>query len=75
MHFQAYLLEGLFRWNADRASAAVSTDLSTEPKTYSGVLSQSANELSENVLGRKFKPNFQQIGKYTGNKYSYNNAK
>ena len=34
----AYLLEGLFRWNADRASAAVSTDLSTEKKTYSGVL-------------------------------------
>ena len=36
----AYLLEGLFRWNADRASAAVSTDLSTETKTYSGVLDQ-----------------------------------
>ena len=34
----AYLLEGLFRWNADRASAAVSTDLSTETNTYSGVL-------------------------------------
>ena len=32
------MLEGLFRWNADRASAAVTTDLSTEPKTYSGVL-------------------------------------
>ena len=34
----AYLLEGLFRWNADHPSAAVSTDLSTEPKTFSGVL-------------------------------------
>ena len=34
----AYLLEGLFRWIAHRVSAAVSTDLSPEPKTYSGVL-------------------------------------
>ena len=34
----AYLLEGLFRWNADRASAALSIDLSTVRKTYNGVL-------------------------------------
>ncbi len=68
MHFQAYLLEGLSRWNADRASNAVSTDLSSESKTYSGVLCQSVNELSESVIGRKVKPHFQKIGKYTGNK-------
>ena len=67
MHFQAYLLEGLSRWNADCHSAAVLPDLSNESKTYK-VLRQTINELSESVLGRKVKPNFQQIGKYTGNK-------
>ena len=66
MHFQAYLLEGISRWNADRAAAAVTSCTSSESKTYSGLLCQSVNELSESVLGRKLKPNFHQIGKYTG---------
>ena len=67
MHFQAYLLEGLSRWNADRAAAAV-TFSSPSPgcKTYSGLLCQSVNKLSESVLGRKLKPSYQQIAKYTG---------
>ena len=69
MHFQAYLLEGLSRWNADRASAAVSTLVDHQSKSYSGVLCQSVNELSEVVLCRKIKPNFQQFGKYTGNSH------
>ena len=37
MHFQAYLLEGLMRWNADRASDAVSST-TKGPVTYSGAL-------------------------------------
>ena len=65
MHFQAYLLDGLMRWNSDRASAAVS---STElgPESYSGLLIHAVNELSEDVLGKKVKPNVQNIGIYTG---------
>ena len=30
MHFQAYLLKGLSRWNADHASAAVLPNLSSD---------------------------------------------
>ena len=39
MHFQAYLLEGLLRWNANRASDAVSSS-TKGPETYSGALYQ-----------------------------------
>ena len=65
IHFQAYLLDGLMRWNSDLASAAVS---STElgPESYSGLLIHAVNELSEDVLGKKVKPNVQNIGIYTG---------
>lgn len=68
MHFQAYLLEGVSRWNVECASDAVSINLSSESKTYSGLLCQSVNALSDSILGRKIKPNFPKIGKYTGNK-------
>ena len=65
IHFQAYLLDGLMRWNSDRASAAVSiTELG--PESYSGLLIHAVNELSEDVLGKKVKPNVQNIGIYTG---------
>ena len=65
VHFQAYLLDGLMRWNSDHSSAAVS---STElgPESYSGLLIHAVNELSEDVLGKKVKPNVQNIGIYTG---------
>lgn len=43
MHFQAYLLQGLSRWNADRAAAAVTSSPSPESKTYSGLLCESVN--------------------------------
>ena len=66
MHFQAYLLEGLSRWNADREAAAVTSSLSPKSKTYSDLLCQSVNKLSEGVLGKKLKPNVRPIGKYTG---------
>ena len=75
VHFQAYLLDGLMRWNADRAIAGVSSTESG-PETYSGILTQAVNELSEDVLGKKMKSNFQNIGIYTGEligvEYLYN---
>ena len=55
MHFQAYLLEGLTRRNADRASDAVSTT-TKGPETYSGALYHSLNALSDEVLGEKNQP-------------------
>jgi len=52
------------RWNADRASAAVSsTESGTE--SYSGLLIQAVNELSEDALGKR-KSNVQNIEIHTG---------
>ncbi|PFX23656.1 Tripartite motif-containing protein 2 [Stylophora pistillata] len=64
INFQAYLLDGLMRWNADRASAAVSSTESG-PERYRGLLIHTVNELSEDVLGKKIKSNGQNIGIHT----------
>ena len=50
MHFQAYLLDGLMRWNADRALAAVSS---------TGSLITAVNQLSTDVLGKPIKSHVQ----------------
>ena len=60
LHFQAYLLEGLSRWNADRSAAAVS-DVTTGPETYSGALANAANDLSTSVIGKKIQPGLQEV--------------
>ena len=65
MHFQAYLLEGLMRRTADRASDAVSTT-TKGPETYSGALYHFLNALSDDVLGKKVNPDVPNIGIYTG---------
>ncbi|XP_019626538.1 PREDICTED: uncharacterized protein LOC109471641 [Branchiostoma belcheri] len=64
-HFQAYLLEGLVRWNKDRAVAAVAGETSSL-RTYSGWLQSSVNRASEAVLGRSLCPGFHTPGQYTG---------
>jgi len=50
--FQAYLLDGLARWNEDRADAATSQGVQ-KPHSYSGLLRHAANVLGEDVLGQK----------------------
>ena len=47
------------------ASAAVSSTQSG-PESYSGLLIQAVNELSEDVLGKKMKSNVQNIGIHMG---------
>lgn len=64
MH-QAYLLEGLVRWNRDR-EAAIVRDGESYPCTYSGKLQQHVNKLSEQVPGRKLFPDFVPPRPYTG---------
>lgn len=64
MHFQAYTLEGLLRWNANRASDAVSSS-TKGPETYSGALYHSLNELGDDVLGKDINPDVANVGIYT----------
>jgi hypothetical protein len=66
MHFQAYLVEGLMRWNQDRMSAAVASTSIEESYIYSVQLRHAGNKLAESVFGKKLFPHFQAPRKYTG---------
>jgi hypothetical protein len=70
MHFQAYLLEGLSRWNADRAASAVS-DIPTGPQSYNALQSEALNDLSQRVFGKKLCPETKPKGIYTGSYLYY----
>ncbi|XP_059188503.1 uncharacterized protein LOC131971202 [Centropristis striata] len=60
--FQAYLVDGLARWNEDRTMTAEGIG---GPHSYSGLLRHAANQLSEEVLGRKL-VEYKTPRKYTG---------
>ena len=67
VHFQAYLLEGIVRWNEDRAVAAVSsTDGVGDSRSYNDVLKAAANQLSSRLLGRNIDSGFRPANAYTG---------
>lgn len=69
-HYQAYLLEGLVRWNEDRALAAVE-GASHRQATYNSALRHEINRLSTLVYGQVFDTTYQDPGKYTGQKMSF----
>ena len=69
MHFQAYLLDGLARWNEDRARAAANSK--TSQSSYSGLLCHAVNELSSCVLKKKLLPGYSVPRKYTGKFHSW----
>jgi hypothetical protein len=62
-HFQAFLLEGLRRWNEDRTRQASS---STGSASYSGILRHAVNDLSQAVLKERFVPEFKAPRLHTG---------
>ena len=64
-HFQAYLLDGLKRWNDDRMNQQ-----SDKPSTisYSGLERYAVNELSQSVLNERLIPEFRPPRKNTGEK-------
>lgn len=65
MHFQAFLLDGLVRWNENRAAATVEGP--AQPLlSYSGHLQHSLNQLSQSVLGRNLVEDYTKPGVYTG---------
>lgn len=71
--FQAYLLEGISRWNEDRAMTASTacanpTIQPKAPSSYSGKLKEAINTLSRKVLnGAELVPGYVAPMKYTGN--------
>ena len=69
-NFQAYLLEGLTRWNDDRASAAHKKTQSDTSSLhcYNSQLVSSVNKLSKAIFNKEPVPDFRPPGKYTGMK-------
>ncbi|KAJ4938234.1 hypothetical protein JOQ06_002859, partial [Pogonophryne albipinna] len=63
-HFQAFLIDGLVRWNDDRAAAASGE---VEPlHSYSGHLKHALNQKSQRVLGHQLVKDFTKPAEYTG---------
>ena len=62
-----YLLEGLARWNKDRASAVFDQTDAVGSTTYSSFIGRGVHQLSEDVLGKKIDPSFIKPREYTGN--------
>ena len=52
------------RWNADRATAAISSQSDTT--LYTSSLKHAANKLGEDVFGKKIFPNYVDPRQYTG---------
>ncbi|XP_062605331.1 uncharacterized protein LOC134267127 [Saccostrea cucullata] len=65
VNYQAFLLEGLYRWNQDRASHAVEVEAPLCHR-YSGLLRHTVNHLAQTVLGNPLDPAFHQPRAYTG---------
>ncbi|XP_057697338.1 uncharacterized protein LOC130919002 [Corythoichthys intestinalis] len=63
-HFQAYLLEGLMRWNQDRMEHAVTGK--HELRTYDSAEREAMDRLSRKVLKKSLDECFQRPGVYTG---------
>ncbi|KAK7157004.1 hypothetical protein R3I94_006915 [Phoxinus phoxinus] len=64
-HFQAFLLEGLTRWNADRAASAAQEGRPLL-RSYNGPLLHSLDQLSQRVLGTSVVKDYTQPREYTG---------
>lgn len=66
MHFQAFLLDGLVRWNEDRAQTAVEGKNRQPLLSYSGHLQHILNLSSQRVLGKEQVKDYSKPSKYTG---------
>ncbi|XP_043188879.1 uncharacterized protein LOC122363529, partial [Amphibalanus amphitrite] len=65
LHFQAFLIEGLVRWNADRHLAAIGQDSAREVRCYDGRIRAAVNDLSQRVLKRDLVTRSEPL-RYTG---------
>ncbi|KAH3698354.1 hypothetical protein DPMN_085874 [Dreissena polymorpha] len=56
-------MDGIFRWNSDRASEAITSQPETQvaPMTYSGPLEHHTNMLWQELCGRPLFPDFKPL--------------
>ncbi|KAL1274695.1 hypothetical protein QQF64_027509 [Cirrhinus molitorella] len=63
-HFQAYLLEGLMRWNDDRMEDAIKGASSI--RSYGSAMREAVDRLSRSVLGKPWDERYRPPGAFTG---------
>ncbi|XP_042627584.1 uncharacterized protein LOC109091091 [Cyprinus carpio] len=63
-HFQAYLLEGLMRWNDDRMEDVIKGASSI--RSYGSAMKEAVDQLSRTVLGKPWDERYRPPGAYTG---------
>ena len=69
VNFQAYLIEGIVRWNRARAEAAIKNESSTKqhnPRTFDLRLQEKVNLLGQSILGKEVVPLYRPPAAYTG---------
>ena len=66
LHTQMYMLEGLSRWNINRAQQALNMSVTSQTRIYGVRLMSSVNALSNRVLGSALLQEFTPPGKPTG---------
>ncbi|XP_071500121.1 uncharacterized protein [Diadema antillarum] len=65
VHYQAYLLEGVHRWNCDRAAAAV-TAQGPSHTSYGSSIEHEMEKTSQELFGKAINPTLVAPRKYTG---------
>ncbi|KAM9341602.1 uncharacterized protein ABDE67_015265 [Symphorus nematophorus] len=66
LHFQVYLLQGLVRWNENRARAAVKDADRTTLRCYSAQLQHGSEQLTQELLGVTLVETYTRPAEYTG---------
>ncbi|CAL8320109.1 unnamed protein product [Gadus morhua 'NCC'] len=66
LHTQMYMLEGLSKWNINRAQQALNMSVTSQTRIYDVRLMSSVNALSNRVLGSALLQEFTPPGKPTG---------
>ena len=56
IHFQAFLIEGIVRWNSARAEAATDSSTITVYRSFDTSLQDQLHSLSSRVIGAPIKP-------------------
>ncbi|XP_071501526.1 uncharacterized protein [Diadema antillarum] len=65
VHYQAYLLEGVHRWNCDRAAAAV-TAQGPSHTSYGSSIEHDVEKTNQELFGKAINPTLVAPRKYTG---------
>ena len=66
VHFQCYLVEGLARWNDDRAQQALRKDAPSSLMSHNTAMKAAYQELALELFKQRLLPEEKRVASYTG---------